>query len=471
MKQNDLNILKWYDSVEKQDHRKHWSFNNIFKLPYELDMLPPFQVDHEYGDPIGVSEVTELKLVDFDQGTEIDILSNANQTGLEVYRDTENNIDKVIYPSSLPLLLSNISIGAFYLKMTITSLNTETIYSEVFVMCEDLSSMIKIEYWHQEDFLYTGGRIRYNFPYKQRLYICSDIAKPSYEYEERVITREGEKLPVQQISFKLHTFLMFAPEYLCDAIRAIRLHDHCEINYAGYDFDVNEFLMGSPVWQSRANLAQVECEFRTDTIIVSNGRAYNNVDYEETPGLCIDVDVNSVARIVENDDDFVNEEYTPFGGGPKVSFVEGDLVLIEIAGELKLYEYTSGSYSIYIDVEPVLYNENTNEYFILDIPNSKYHPPLITNVTSGLVEGIAFENTIVEIYGRAGSSGLGDLLITLFSNDFNASGGSVSTVGYNEILIRSKSSVCASFADSEWFVINGIGIGINWAIGSTNTIT
>lgn len=465
MKQNDLNILKFYDSVEQQDHRKHWSFDQVLPLSFELDFIPMFQLSvlHDSG---ALTEITELFLVDFQTEVETDILSEAVLTGLEVQRI--GDYDNLIYHSVLPLGLAGIAIGAYYLKVRYTD---GLVFSEVFTMCDDLSNLIKVEYWHQETFFYNGGLIEYTFPYKQRLYIHSDIGKPSYEYEERVVTRESKKLPIQQITYKLYKFLMLGNEPLFDAIRAIRLHDHCIITYGGYTFDVDEFLMNNPSWQKQANIAQAEIEFRTDTVVTSNGRAYTSTEYIPEAGACISADITAKAILIDGSVNYLAFQYTPMGGGSPVPLLDTEYILKSTAGVLTLEQYNSSSYAPIAGVDSV-YVETTDDYYLFDAVELRFRFPYITDVLSNLVEGVAFAEGFVDVYGRnTGDIDEGTLLISVPATTFNATGAVVNTTAYDEIMIRSRSFMCASFADSVWFIVTGSGIEINWVIESTNTVT
>lgn len=464
---NSLNILPWYDSLEKQNHRLWWAYDRVFPLATELDKIPPFQIVRS---PQTGAAITEFKLIRFEDNVETDILLNAQSTGLEVA--TFDDYDLLIYPSTLSLGLAGVEIGAYYLKL---SDGTNTWYSEVFTMCDDLSDYIKIEYWHGENLVYPGGHIRYQFPYKNRVYICSDIGRPSYEYEERVVKREGYNFPVQQISYKQYKFLMLAPEYLIDAFRVIRMHDQVEIFYGGYTFDVDELLMNDPRWQSQGWVAEVEVEFRTDTVVVVNGRGVNSTVYELLPGQCLAVDFMTVALIDEGSAEYTGFYYEPSGGGANVNFADGDLVLIRnTSGEIELFlfqespdQYVSQSVSNY----QVSYNANDDDYYFVRPGGIEFIPPEVTSVENQMgvwiVNGHSFPGTIVEVYTRDSSNN--ETKVGEGSADtFNSEGLEFTfLIGAEDIQVRSTSVACSQFASSLWFELpvgGGIGTGM---IGNT----
>ncbi len=128
--------------------------------------------------------------------------------------------------------------------------------------------------------LFTGGEIEYRAPYKSTVYVCSEIGKPSYPYEEEVEARDGYNFPIQQISYKLHKFVMLVPEYFIDFFRLFRLHDFVEITANGKTHSVDELIIGDPEWQTDGDLAALTVEFKTDSVVVANGRGVTNLDYD-----------------------------------------------------------------------------------------------------------------------------------------------------------------------------------------------
>jgi len=475
---NNLSILPFYDSRSKQNHLKWWAYDKVFALITELDTLPTFQIQKK----VGGHPVTSLVLVDFNTEVETDILSLATTAGLIV--TSFDDYDLVIYPSTVPLGIPNIKPGHYFLRIGYSGL---TLYSEVFNMSDDVSDFIKLEYYNNSKFCYAGGHIEYTFPYKNRIYIPSDIAKPLYEYEEKVIKREGYNFALQQVSFKLSRFSMFAPEYLIDAIRSIRMHDHCIIQYAGYEYDVDEMLMNSPKWLEQGDIAEVEIEFKTDTIVVANAKGSSDVTYEADPGSCILTNHNCVALIIKDSTEYNNFEYNPSDGGAAIPFASGESVLIHdtVAGRIELFDFTTlpNSYEQQnlLPFEVAFDANNDKYYFAPSNETDNVSEPFITSVTNlgsdGLVFGEAFENTVVEIWVRytdqnnimqeeKRGQALSSILMSTgvpFIYD-----GSVT-----QVKLKINSALCSLFSESPWFILipaiaSGIGLmGIeyNFIIG------
>ena len=127
---NSLSILPFYDSRSKQNHLKWWLFGKVYSLITELDKMPPFQIQKEKnGQP-----VSALVLVNFNDGTEFDILANANVAGMNIAVFDDYEI--IIYPSTVLLGIAGITAGHYYLRITYS---TTTLYSEVFNMADDVS--------------------------------------------------------------------------------------------------------------------------------------------------------------------------------------------------------------------------------------------------------------------------------------------------------------------------------------------
>ncbi len=396
MIKSGLNILAWYDTKQKQDHRRWWNYNGAFPIISEFSHIPAFQlVRNKTGAAINV-----LSLVKLDDDTEQNILSSAQSSGLEVAEF--DHYDLVIYPDLLPLDITNLELGIYYLKM---SDGANTWYSEVFSMCIDTSNLIKIEYWHNEDFKYSNGHIRYNAPFKNKVFIGSDIGKPSYEYEEQVVKNDGYNFPINQISFKKFKFNTILPEFLIDAIRVIGLHDNIEISYSGRCYEVDEFLMDSPKWEDRGDIANVEFEFRTDTVVSISGRGSIGVDYEPQAGSCVVHLHSCVAMIEEGTDNYTNFTYTNSSTGQVANLQDGDKVIITLlTGDIQVFTYNASSYSVQATPNgSVIYTLNEDLYFS-GIGSNKIKLPYIQgySTSQGLLLALSLQGALHYIYSVSG---------------------------------------------------------------------
>lgn len=146
-----------------------------------------------------------------------------------------------------------------------------SIYSEVFTSSNNIDNCILLEYGNSYNFELSGSIVDFSDNFKFRCYVCSQIGKPEYVFEEEVTERMGYSFMESQVSKKVYNFTFLAPEYLCDALRIVRLCDNKRIEgpnskvYSLSTFEMN------PEWEEQGDLASVECSFETDTVIANIG--------------------------------------------------------------------------------------------------------------------------------------------------------------------------------------------------------
>lgn len=144
----------------------------------------------------------------------------------------------------------------------------DTWYSAYFGFCEPC---MKIEWYDAEDFVFDAGAIAYSDGYKNEMFFDAEIGMPEYEFEEEVAERNGYQFPISQISYKKYKFSILVPEEVCDVMRFIRLSDYVKITTSEGTYDATSFLM-TPTWQEQGYLAEVACEFTTDTVAKKIGK-------------------------------------------------------------------------------------------------------------------------------------------------------------------------------------------------------
>lgn len=265
MTNNNLNILPFYDSIYEQNHRKSYAYGDIFSLVCSNSKLLPFQIvrKHKAGAP-----VTKLMLYNLDTGVQVNILSEAVAAGLNTKEFAGNNYDLIINPSALVFPNLKNSKGLYYLEI---SDGTNTWFSEVFTVVDNLADFMKLEYWDNDNLEYKGGHIDYGAPFKNYCYIKSEIGKPEYPFEEEAQKRDGYTFIEKQISEKKYKFEFPAPEYLCDAFRIVRMHDFINIHFAGKTYNVENIIF-EPKWKDQGNIAIMEVEFECDTVLKKTGK-------------------------------------------------------------------------------------------------------------------------------------------------------------------------------------------------------
>lgn len=208
--------------------------------------------------------ISSIKAISLD-GSETEILDEfLPNLSVKTFNDYDLLINNSVF--IFPTLV--LPAGKYYIKIE-DSLNTW--YSEVFTVVDDLSQYLKLEYWDSDSIAYSGGHIDYNNPFKNYCYLQTEIGKPEYPFEEEAQQRDGYIFIEKQISEKKYKFEFLAPEYLCDALRIVRMHDFINIYFRGKKYSVENIIF-DPKWREQGNLAVMEVEFECDTIIKKIGR-------------------------------------------------------------------------------------------------------------------------------------------------------------------------------------------------------
>jgi len=261
---NNLSILPFYGDVSEQDYKKFQSFGEVYPLIAEKSKLLPFQVRRD----TRANVVNKLNLIDFVTGASINILAESQSAGLNLKRFENDGYDLIINPSALILPTQIIKAGQYYLEM---GDGVENWFSEVFTVVNNVKGFTRLSYYDRDNLYYSGGHLDYSAPFKNYLYIKTEIGKPEYPFEEEAQKRDGVLFVEKQISEKKYKFEFLCPEYLCDALRVVRMHDYIQILDKGKKYNVENIIF-EPKWKDQGNLAVMEVEFECDTIIKKIGK-------------------------------------------------------------------------------------------------------------------------------------------------------------------------------------------------------
>lgn len=264
---NNISVLPWYTSINEQNHRKSYAYGAIYQLFAPADRLLPFQIIRN----TRVNNVSSVILYDKTGKQVANITTYIKETGLQIVRFQTLGYDVILYPSILPMPLNQLD-GIYYMTL---SDGVQTWYSEMFTVVQDVSGYLKIEWWDIENLVFDAGQIVYKNPdFKNTLYLYTELGKPDYEFEEDGEERDGYFFPEKQISVKTFKCTILAPEFLCDVMRFIRMADYIHItDKYGREYDCDTFLI-TPKWQTQGDLASVEIEFKTNTVVKKIGRGY-----------------------------------------------------------------------------------------------------------------------------------------------------------------------------------------------------
>ena len=250
---NGFNILPWYDSLEKQNCKKWYAYGQAWPLLCPQGFILPFQFISD----TAITISSNIYAISVETGQTIDL--GVKPTVTEIRRaDITYYIVKLVSTS-----IVNLPIGRYNLRM-----NTSEgfLYSEELVVINNANDCIKVEYWNEDTLKFTSGEINFTDNFHFIFYINSTIGKPEYEFEEELTKRLGYKFIESQTSNKVYKFSFVAPEYICDAMRLIRMCDYIKLTTKFDSYNALSFAY-EPKWQEQGDLAAVDVEFDTDCII------------------------------------------------------------------------------------------------------------------------------------------------------------------------------------------------------------
>ena len=257
-----LSPLKFYDDIRKQCHHKSFAFNNITPLLSRAHTAPGFQFVLPTSTNFSSVYIRNTK----DVRVTGNVLSSFVDAGLSI--SDVSGFKVVSYLGSFPIL-NNISEGYYYIEIKFS--NGLNYYSEIFCISSKTDDYLEIEYWNQSGNLFIkNGIISFENSFRFNLLLDTEIGKPEYSFEEEVTKRLGYNFIESQVSKKIYKFTAVVPEYICDAMRIIRMCDNKIITSKNDEYDATSFEI-SVEWQTQGDLASASCEFETDNVIVNLG--------------------------------------------------------------------------------------------------------------------------------------------------------------------------------------------------------
>ena len=173
---NNLSVLPFYDSVEKQNHRKDYAFGDIFSLLTPDRKILPFQIIR----PHAGSGINSVVLRNVDGSSFLNITAEILATGLKINSYASSGYDIILYDGILPMPITTPE-GLYYLEIH----SNTVFYSEVFNIVRNLDSCLKIVYSDEESLLFEGGMIDYTGIFKFNIYLPTQLGRPDYEFEEQ----------------------------------------------------------------------------------------------------------------------------------------------------------------------------------------------------------------------------------------------------------------------------------------------
>lgn len=259
---NNFSPLAFREKSMKATYKKWYAYGKEFALPFSTTELPPFQF-------------TVTNLPSFDPTTvEVFLVNEAtgvrSGTGIKIKVDTMDEHNSVLYVSpGSNVYAKSVEPGVYRAEFAIPE--GETYVSTPICVTEGIetnTNFVKLEYWNDEKLAYPNGFVTTGTDndFKFQMYIPTTFFKPKYEFEEEITKRAGYKFLELQTCNKVFGFSFLAPEYICDALRLVRLSDYIRFTHDGEYYNALNFEY-NPDWQDNGYLAAIECQFETDTII------------------------------------------------------------------------------------------------------------------------------------------------------------------------------------------------------------
>lgn len=281
---SNISPLPFYADINEQNHRKSYAYGQVYPLISAGNDILPFQFIYEnpnivipsfgndYSDdfstmvsPSSIGGILAARLVSLDSDMATDITTAMIAQGLGVSQSS-SGLFRIKYPGGP---VPSPQPGYYYLELTFTGV-PDILYSDVFLFTRDVSNCIRLDYSNSRDLLLPIGNVDFNNNFKFTCFLHTTIGKPEYSYEEEATSRNGYTFVESQVSKKTYRFTALAPEYLCDALRIVRLCNNKAIFSGNKTFEALTFNMDVK-WEEQGDLASVECEFETDTVIFNIG--------------------------------------------------------------------------------------------------------------------------------------------------------------------------------------------------------
>lgn len=290
---NNFNILAWYDSIDQQNHRKSYVYGSIWGLIAPDNSILPFQ----FVSPGSLGNVTSIVVKSLNSNKSIDLTGKLD-IQVTNHTDDDNNAYSIVMHKGNNTISPKLSEGRHYIVL---KQGTKTWYSEVFTVVSNISCYIKLEYWDNDNLYFKGGHIDYTSGFKFVCYLSTKIGKPSYPFEEELTERDGYKFIEKQTSSKVYNMTFNAPEFMCDALRLVRMCDNINITSDGKVYRALSFSVNVD-WEDYGDVAAVDAEFETDTVVTKianilngpseSGTTFNNaLLYEKSSPLMFGKDV------------------------------------------------------------------------------------------------------------------------------------------------------------------------------------
>lgn len=258
---NHISPLPFYDSMQKWNHRKSY-VQRIYPLVINKGLLMPFQIVVDKS----VTSIRDFELLNYSVGNSYtDVYPGIILPLADLELIDKKDYKVIRYAAGKSV---DIQPGRYFLRIGLNS--NSNIYSEIFTSTRDIDGYLLLRYSNSYNLKMEQGGILFNNSFEFRVYLPAEVGKPDYSFNEEASERMGYSFMESQVSKKTYKFIFPAPEYLCDALRLVRMCDRRSIEtpddtYAPIDFSIDS------KWENYGDVAEVTATFDTDTVVANLG--------------------------------------------------------------------------------------------------------------------------------------------------------------------------------------------------------
>lgn len=272
----NISPLPFYDSVEEQFENHPCAFGVNYPLLCGINDPLPF-LFYTDDDP-NVSRIDSVGLVRVNS-MGIDVTTDFTQGGLVIFdADVQGRASSFIrFAPNQDFQFEFPAVGLYYFIIGIFNKEDQTTayyYSEKFCVTDNLWDAIGITYTSPVNLSTPFGDIPFRHndvgDFSFKVWLNALIGKPEYTFEEVETNRTGYSFLERCTSKKTYQFNVIAPEYLCDALRLIKLCPDVEIVHRGKTYEPTSFDMNVS-WEEQGDLASLRATFDTDNVITAIG--------------------------------------------------------------------------------------------------------------------------------------------------------------------------------------------------------
>lgn len=272
----NISPLPFYDSVEEQFENHPCAFG--VNYPLLCGIGEPLNFLFYTDDDPNVTSIDHVILTRIGYG-DIDVSNDFKQKGLVMYdADVQGQVGSFIrFEPNQSFDYEFPAVGLYYLRIDVKEKEEETIhpyFSEIFCVTDNLNNAIKITYTSPVNLSTPFGDIPFRHndvgDFSFKVWLNALIGKPEYTFEEVETNRTGYSFLERCTSKKTYQFNVIVPEYLCDALRLIKLCPDVEIVHRGKTYEPTSFDMNVS-WEEQGDLASLRATFDTDNVITAIG--------------------------------------------------------------------------------------------------------------------------------------------------------------------------------------------------------